>query len=159
MGEREKGWGHFLDRLAKWRLRFRVFAIPARMFSNSRIAWSMISRVDRVRVRRQKDRLLSFELPNHISIIMDGNRRFAWNRMLGAEIGHRHGKEKLKQVMDWVLDLGIPYLTVYALSTENISGREDDELGTLYDLYVTGLDEIAEDPRIHEKKVRGGSLI
>ena len=124
------------------------------MFSNSRIAWSMISRVDRVRVRRQKDRLLSFELPNHISIIMDGNRRFAWNRMLGAEIGHRHGKEKLKQVMDWVLDLGIPYLTVYALSTENISGREDDELGTLYDLYVTGLDEIAEDPRIHEKKVR-----
>tara|TARA_Y100000588_G_scaffold293355_1_gene312978 strand:+ start:9482 stop:10363 length:882 start_codon:yes stop_codon:yes gene_type:complete len=154
MGEREKGLGNFLDRLAKWLLRFRVFAIPARMFSNSRIAWSMISRVDRVRVRRQKDRLLSFELPNHISIIMDGNRRFAWNRMLGAEIGHRHGKEKLKQVMDWVLDLGIPYLTVYALSTENISGREDDELGTLYDLYVTGLDEIAEDPRIHEKKVR-----
>ena len=62
------------------------------MFSNSRIAWSMISRVDRVRVRRQIDRLLSFELPNHISIIMDGNRRFAWNRMLGQKLDTDTGR-------------------------------------------------------------------
>ena len=91
---------------------------------------------------------------NHISIIMDGNRRFAWNLSVATEVGHKHGKEKLKQVMDWVLELEIPYLTVYALSTENISSRESEELDSLYDLYVTGLNEISEDPRIHSKEVK-----
>ena len=85
---------------------------------------------------------------------MDGNRRFAWNMSLGAQIGHRHGKEKLKEVMEWVLDLGVPYLTVYALSTENLSSRDQEELESLYDLYVTGLNEISEDPKIHSRKVK-----
>ena len=73
---------------------------------------------------------------------------------LGTEIGHVHGKEKLKEVMDWILDLGIPYLTVYALSTENLSSRDPDELDSLFDLYVAGLNEISEDERIHSKGVR-----
>ena len=64
---------------------------------------------------------------------MDGNRRFALSLSLGTEIGHVHGKEKLKEVMDWIMDLGIPYLTVYALSTENLSSRETDELEALFD--------------------------
>jgi tritrans,polycis-undecaprenyl-diphosphate synthase [geranylgeranyl-diphosphate specific] len=93
-------------------------------------------------------------MPQHVSIIMDGNRRFAWNLSLGRELGHKHGKEKLKEVMDWILELGIPYLTVYALSTENITSRDPEELESLYDLYVTGLQEISEDPRIHSKKVK-----
>ena len=62
---------------------------------------------------------------------MDGNRRFAWNKSSPVGLGHSEGKEKLKEVMDWVLDLGIPYFTVYALSTENITEREDDELDVL----------------------------
>ena len=85
---------------------------------------------------------------------MDGNRRFAWNKSVGKRIGHKKGKEKLKEVMDWILDLEIPYLTVYALSTENMSSRDNDELESLYDLYVTGLTEISEDLRIHSKKVK-----
>ena len=154
MGRRAKGLGRGIDRFAKWLLRFSVIAIPARMLSNSWLAWSFVSRLDRVRVRRQRDRIARGELPEHISIIMDGNRRFAWNLSLNSLVGHRHGKEKLKEVMDWVLDLGIPYLTVYALSTENITTREPDELDSLYDLYVTGLEEIADDPRIHSKRVK-----
>ena len=55
-------------------------------------------------------------------------------------------KEKLKQVMRWVLDLDVPYLTVYALSSENISNRPKDEIDVLYDLYIEGLNEIALDP-------------
>ena len=93
-------------------------------------------------------------MPQHISIIMDGNRRFAWNKEIERDLGHRHGKEKLKEVMDWIIDLEIPYLTVYALSTENIHERTPEEMEALYDLYVTGLDEIAEDPRIHERGVK-----
>lgn len=103
---------------------------------------------------RQRGRISSGKLPKHVSIIMDGNRRFALSLSLGTEMGHAHGKEKLKEVMDWVLDLGIPYLTVYALSTENLSSREEDELEALYDLYVAGLNEISEDERIHSKGVR-----
>ena len=85
---------------------------------------------------------------------MDGNRRFAWSQDLEKEVGHAHGKEKLKEVMDWVLDLGIPYLTVYALSTENVTGREGEELNSLYSLYVAGFEEIRNDPKIHENGVK-----
>ena len=146
--------GRFFDGVAKGLLRFRIFAYPARVVSNSGLAWGVVSRLDRVRIRRQKTRVMMGILPEHVSIIMDGNRRFAWSKNIGTEIGHRRGKEKLKEVMDWTLDLGIPFLTVYALSTENISSRDEGELDSLYDLYVTGFNEIVEDPRIHAKKVR-----
>ncbi len=154
MGSRKRGLGRRIDGLAKWLLRFRIVSVPARRISNSRIAWSFVSRLDRIRTGRQRDRITKGTLPEHISIIMDGNRRFAWNMSLGAQMGHRHGKEKLKEVMEWVLDLGVPYLTVYALSTENLSSRDQEELESLYDLYVTGLNEISEDPKIHSRKVK-----
>ena len=63
------------------------------------------------------------------------------------------GKEKLERVLDWVLELKIPWFTVYALSTENLS-RPQNELDVLFDLYVEGLKDIADDERIHEHKVR-----
>ena len=154
MRRRGQRLGRGIDRVAKRLLKYRVFSIPARALSNSWLAWSFVSRLDRVRARRKRDRVSRSELPRHISIIMDGNRRFAWSLSLGTEIGHRHGKEKLKEVMDWVIDLGIPYLTVYALSTENLSSRDSEELEALFDLYVTGLDEISKDERIHSRGVK-----
>ena len=90
---------------------------------------------------------------NHLAIIMDGNRRWAWNSDLAAGIGHRIGKEKLERVLDWVLEINIPWFTVYALSTENLN-RPIEELDVLFDLYVEGLKDIADDPRIHENNVR-----
>ena len=154
MGRGRKRVGRSIDKIAKWLLRFRIVSVPAKVVSNSWLAWSFVSRLDRVRVKRQRSRISRQGLPKHVSIIMDGNRRFALSLSLGTEIGHVHGKEKLKEVMDWILDLGIPYLTVYALSTENLSSRDPDELGSLFDLYVAGLNEISEDERIHSKGVR-----
>lgn len=154
MGNQRSGVGRALDSMAKWLLKFRLVSIPAKSIANSRFAWSLISRSDRIRTNRLRDRLTSGEVPRHVSIIMDGNRRFAWSKNSKTMIGHSEGKEKLKEVMDWVLDLGIPFFTVYALSTENILEREDDELDVLYNLYISGLNEIAEDPRIHERGVR-----
>ena len=151
-GKRRVGRG--IDNLAKRLLRYRIFSSPARWITNSKLAWSFVSRIDRVRARRKRDRISRSDLPQHISIIMDGNRRFAWGLKIGKEIGHRQGKEKLKEVMDWVLDLGIPHLTVYALSTENLSSRDSDELESLFDLYVSGLNEISEDDRIHSSGVK-----
>ena len=93
------------------------------------------------------------EKVNHLAIIMDGNRRFAWSKALETDIGHKMGKMKLEQVLDWVLELEIHYFTVYALSTENLN-RPEDELEGLFKLYIEGLKDIADDERIHENKVK-----
>ena len=81
--------------------------------------------------------------PKHLAIIMDGNRRFAWRSNLATHVGHRIGKQRLEAVLDWVLELGIPWFTVYALSTENLN-RPADELETLFKLYIDGLKSIAD---------------
>tara|TARA_B110000495_G_C22968310_1_gene568088 strand:+ start:540 stop:1421 length:882 start_codon:yes stop_codon:yes gene_type:complete len=154
MSSKHKPIGDRLDNVVKWLLKFRIIYAPARYISNSRLVWSFVSRTDRVRTKRLGNRIKNKEMPNHVSIIMDGNRRFAWSRSIEREIGHLKGKEKLKEVMEWVLDLEIKYLTVYALSTENIQSRESEELESLYRLYEIGLNEIAEDPLIHSKKVK-----
>ena len=154
MANQRSRFGKSLDALAKWLLKFRLISIPAKSIANSKLAWSLISRSDRVRTNRLRERLVSGEIPKHVSIIVDGNRRFAWNKSSKTAVGHAEGKEKLKEVMDWVLDLGVPYFTVYALSTENISERDSEELEILYDLYVSGLDEISTDPRIHDRGVK-----
>ncbi|MDA8717820.1 polyprenyl diphosphate synthase [Candidatus Poseidoniales archaeon] len=91
--------------------------------------------------------------PKHLAIIMDGNRRFAWRSNLATHVGHRIGKQRLEAVLDWVLELGIPWFTVYALSTENLN-RPEKELKILFKLYIDGLKSIADDPRIHENNVR-----
>ena len=154
MGRTRRAAGRRVDSMAKWLLRFRIIAIPARIIASSNLAWSLVSRTDRIRTNRLKERILNDEIPKHVSIIMDGNRRFAWNRKIETNIGHKKGKEKLKEVMDWVLDLKIPYLSVYALSTENINERSQEELDSLYELYCNGLNEMSEDPKIHNMKVK-----
>ena len=154
MGRTRRAAGRRVDSIAKWLLQFRIIAIPARIIASSNLAWSLVSRTDRIRTNRLKERILNDEIPKHVSIIMDGNRRFAWHRKIETKIGHQKGKEKLKEVMDWVLDLKIPYLSVYALSTENINERSQKELDSLYELYCNGLNEMSEDPKIHNMKVK-----
>jgi len=92
-------------------------------------------------------------LPQHIAIIMDGNRRFAREMGEAPEEGHRLGRDKLEEVLHWCLDLGIKDLTVYAFSTENFR-REESEVDYLMNLLEKTLYDFADDPRIHEHKVR-----
>ena len=149
------GWlGRTLDRTAHWLLQWRIIRGPARWIVNSRYAWSIVSRTDRVRARRLQTRVMSDTLPQPISIIMDGNRRYAADSGLAATLGHRAGKEKLEDGMEWVLDIGVPYLTVYARSTENITSRKPEELDALFDLYVEGLNDLSTDARIHKNSVK-----
>jgi len=74
-------------------------------------------------------------LPRHISIIMDGNGRWAQKKGLPRAAGHRAGVEALTRVVDACLTIGIKYLTVYAFSTENWK-RPKDEVDTLMNLLV-----------------------
>jgi len=66
-------------------------------------------------------------LPRHIGIIMDGNGRWAQKRLLPRPAGHRAGVKTLGRVVKAVFGLGVPYLTVYAFSTEN-AARPDAEV-------------------------------
>ena len=55
----------------------------------------------------------------HIAIIMDGNRRWAKERMLPSMMGHKRGVDALKKTTRACSDFGVKYLTLYAFSTEN----------------------------------------
>jgi len=74
-------------------------------------------------------------LPEHVAIIMDGNRRWAKRRFLPAIEGHRRGIVALREVTTAASDWGIPMLTVYGFSTENWK-REATEISLLLDLCV-----------------------
>jgi tritrans,polycis-undecaprenyl-diphosphate synthase [geranylgeranyl-diphosphate specific] len=92
-------------------------------------------------------------VPRHLALIMDGNRRFAFGRGLLVEEGHFRGKEKLEELLDWCLEVGVRVLTVYALSTENLS-RSPAELSALMDLYAYSFRDVATDERVHRHKIR-----
>jgi tritrans,polycis-undecaprenyl-diphosphate synthase [geranylgeranyl-diphosphate specific] len=92
-------------------------------------------------------------IPRHVAIIMDGNRRFAAGHGLLVEEGHLRGKDKLEELLDWCLEIGIRVLTVYALSTENF-GRSGAELRTLMSLFQESFEKIAVDERVHRYRIR-----
>lgn len=73
------------------------------------------------------------KIPKHIAIIMDGNGRWAKKRLMPRSFGHRQGMERMIGLMEHAFDLGVDYITVYALSTENLK-RPQEELNGLYDL-------------------------
>lgn len=93
------------------------------------------------------------EIPKHIAIIMDGNRRYA-EEVLGTVPmeGHRLGRKKLEEVLHWCLDLDIKVLTVYAFSMENFN-RAEDEVSYLMDLLEKSLYEFADDKDVQENRV------
>jgi len=75
-------------------------------------------------------------LPLHIGIIMDGNRRWAKNNNLSSGEGHKAGAKNLETIMNYCLKIGIRHLTVYALSTENWKKRSPEEVKGIFDLLV-----------------------
>ena len=75
----------------------------------------------------------SFIIPQHIAIIMDGNRRWAKKKSLARKMGHHKGAKNLKNIISHIYSLNIKYLTVYAFSTENWN-RSKSEITQLIDL-------------------------
>lgn len=78
------------------------------------------------------------DIPKHIAIIMDGNRRWARARNLPDIKGHEAGTEALEKIVEAVEKLGVETITVYALSTENIKERAKREVIGLFDLMRKG---------------------
>lgn len=77
---------------------------------------------------------LDNNIPQHIAIIMDGNRRWARIHKLADIKGHEKGAETLENIVDAAEKLGVKTITVYALSTENIKERAKREVIGLFNL-------------------------
>ncbi len=73
------------------------------------------------------------KIPRHIAMIMDGNGRWAKKRLLPRSVGHKNGMERMIGLMEHAFDLGVSYITVYALSTENLK-RPQEEVEGLFNL-------------------------
>lgn len=78
-------------------------------------------------------------LPKHIAIIMDGNRRWARNKGLPVGLGHKEGAKTLEKIVRYAKQIGIKYITVYAFSTENWK-RSKEEVSTLMNLMMNYLE-------------------
>jgi undecaprenyl diphosphate synthase len=73
------------------------------------------------------------DLPRHVAIIMDGNRRWARSRDLPELEGHAAGVEAIREILRHAVRRGVPILTLYAFSRENWA-RSDDEVAGLFEL-------------------------
>lgn len=78
------------------------------------------------------------DLPKHIGVMVDGNRR--WAQLQGMEKaghGHQAGAKKIVDFLGWCSELRIPHVTLYLLSTDNLKGRSQDELSDLIEIIVS----------------------
>lgn len=103
--------------------------------------------------RRLETEILSHPLPNHVAIILDGNRRWARYHFLDTERGHSYGADRAEDLLNWIHDIGVKITTLYILSTENLE-RKDEELENIYKLLEVKLQKLYEDPRIHRRQMK-----
>jgi len=123
------------------------------MVYNSSIYGHISKKIDEFKDMKLIEQIKQKPLPQHVAVIMDGNRRFAKEFGLNPNIGHVFGRDKLEEVLNWCFDLGVKNLTVYAFSTENFD-REGHEIKTLMNLCKEELDKASKDSRFHENKVK-----
>lgn len=93
-------------------------------------------------------------LPKHLAVIPDGNRRWARKQGLNPWLGHRQGVESLEKVLRTAFDLGIPYFSFWGSSLDNITKRQKLEVKFLLNLFAKKFAELTKAEDIHQNKVR-----
>jgi tritrans,polycis-undecaprenyl-diphosphate synthase [geranylgeranyl-diphosphate specific] len=109
-------------------------------------------------IYKSYEKLLTQEIknlpvPEHIAIIMDGNRRFAQHIGKHSYYGHRKGSDITEKVIEWSCEIGVKELTIYAFSTENFN-RPKHETEKLFELISLKFNEITDDERTHERRMK-----
>jgi len=99
------------------------------------------------------EQVKSQNVPNHIGIITDGNRRFARYNNLSDEEGHIQGKKKLEEVLEWCMEIGVRNVTVYGFSTENFR-RNPQEVEFLLRLINDALLDLMNDQRVFKNRIK-----
>src|SRR5690554_5298488 len=104
--------------------------------------------------RRLAAGLRGLPRPAHIGVILDGNRRFARARSLPSIAeGHRLGASKIDELLEWCHDLGIPHVTLWLLSTDNLR-RDSAELQDLVEIIADTVDHLATHPTHRARGLR-----
>ena len=93
------------------------------------------------------------DMPKHIAIIMDGNRRWAREHNLDPKLGHKEGAKTLERIVRYANKIGLEYITVYAFSTENWK-RAEDEVSALMLLLQKYLDDYSKRANTENIKVK-----
>ena len=104
---------------------------------------------------RLAQELVGADLPQHVGVIMDGNRR--WARAIGLEDvahGHRRGAEKIVDLLGWCDDAGVRVVTLFLLSTDNLN-RPEPELSALLSIIEDVAGDLARPGRRWQLRAMG----
>jgi short-chain Z-isoprenyl diphosphate synthase len=102
----------------------------------------------RLYIGRLRRRLTAENVPHHVAMMIDGNRR--WARQLGydsAAHGHRAGAAKMHEFLRWCDDIGVKVVSLYLLSNDNLVKRDSKELSDLIEIIAELADELSREPR------------
>ena len=86
------------------------------------------------------------EIPCHIGVILDGNRRWAKASGTSAAHGHQRGADKISEVLGWSQEAGVSVVTLWMLSTDNLA-RDPEELDALLEIICAAVERLADDGR------------
>ncbi|MBN9326750.1 MAG: isoprenyl transferase [Cellulomonas sp.] len=92
--------------------------------------------------RRRAASLPRDRVPRHVGVILDGNRRWARSIGLSSATGHRAGADKIAELLEWSEDVGVEVVTLWMLSTDNLS-RDPEELGPLLEIIEDAVRNLA----------------
>jgi tritrans,polycis-undecaprenyl-diphosphate synthase [geranylgeranyl-diphosphate specific] len=104
-----------------------------------------------------EDDVTSKDMPEHVGIILDGNRRWGFEKYGEMLDGHIYGAKTGEDFLEWCLDLGIKTVTLYVFSTENFS-RPEEETNTILRLIEDETRKLITDRRIHDSRVHVKAL-
>jgi short-chain Z-isoprenyl diphosphate synthase len=96
--------------------------------------------------KRLMRQLKDAKTPQHVGVILDGNRRWAKSNFGRPEDGHRRGAEKIVELLDWCEESDVGIITLWLLSTDNLT-RDPEELDLLLKIIAGAVDYLAAQKR------------
>lgn len=93
-------------------------------------------------------------MPRHVAIIPDGNRRWAKKNALAAWRGHDKGTENLESIVEVFREMGIPYFSFWGSSQDNIAKRPKEEVRHLLEIFKKEFTKLADDEKVHAHRMK-----
>lgn len=96
----------------------------------------------------------TINIPNHIAVIPDGNRRWAKERGLPESMGHWEGAKNTQNILKIALDLKIPCFTFWGCSVGNLTKRKKTEVSVLYKIFEMYFKKLIKAKEVHDNKIK-----
>lgn len=93
-------------------------------------------------------------MPRHVAIIPDGNRRWAQKNALAVWKGHEKGSELLENMIEVFKEMGIPYFSFWGSSQDNIAKRPKEEVDHLLNIFKKEFKKLATSSEVHDNEVK-----